>query len=373
MSGPRFRTFSARCSHDKVKESLLPFFAHAADEGRTCNLHDIFLRLTFDVTSILLFGVDPGCLSTGLPTVPFARAMDDAMETLLLRHITPMALWKLMNRLEIGQEKKMAAARKTIDSFVSTTIAKRRADKIKEGISDSADMLSSVICGEDDGYSSDDVFLRDTTVNLLLAGRDTTGAALSWFFYLLLRNPRVEQKILDELAQIVSSKKASDYGGMVTFDASELGNMVYLHAALSECLRLYPSVPFEHKAVVTDDVLPSGHEVKAGDKILVFNYSMGRMESVWGKDCMEFRPERWVSKSGRLRHEPSYKFLSFNSGPRSCIGKDLGLSNMKMTAASIIHNFMVDLVDDHAVMPQSSVILHTQNGMMVRLKRRAAG
>lgn len=45
---------------------------------------------------------------------------------------------------------------------------------------------------------------------------------------------------------------------------------------------------------------------------------------------------------------------------------------MKITAASIIYNFKVELVEGHAVMPQSSVILHMQNGMMVRLKRREA-
>jgi cytochrome P450 len=75
---------------------------------------------------------------------------------------------------------------------------------------------------------------------------------------------------------------------------------------------------------------------------------------------------------GRLRHEPSYKFLAFNSGPRSCLGKDLGLNNMKLAAASIIYNFKVELVEGHAVMPESSVTLHTRNGMMVRLKRRDA-
>ena len=110
-----------------------------------------------------------------------------------------------------------------------------------------------------------------------------------------------------------------------------------------------------------------------GTRIIFSLYAMGRIEGIWGKDCMEFRPERWVSKSGRLRHEPSYKFMSFNSGPRSCIGKDVSLSNMKITAASIIHNFKVELVKGHEVMPQSSVILHTQNGIMVSLKRRVAG
>ncbi|KAF8780071.1 hypothetical protein HU200_001723 [Digitaria exilis] len=379
MAGPRFRSFTARCSRDKVEKSLLPFLAHAADQGIPCDLHDAFLRLTFDMTCNLVFGVDPGCLAISLPVVPFARAMDDALETLFLRHIIPMPCWKLMSWLEIGPEKKMAAARRTIDGFVSATVAQRRADKLKHGISDSDDMLSSFIRhDEDDG--NDDVFLRDTTVNLLLAGRDTTGAALSWFFYLISKNPRVEQKLLDELAPVVASRKQkgdlTTCNDMVTFDVSELGNMVYLHAALCECLRLYPSVPFEHKAVVADDVLPSGKEMKAGDKVLVFSYSMGRMPGVWGKDCMEFRPERWLVGDGeggtkqKLRYEPSYKFISFNAGPRTCLGKEMAFVQMKVVAAAVLWNFAAELVPGHVVEPKLSIILHMKNGLAVRVRRR---
>jgi cytochrome P450 len=380
MTGPRFRAFTARCSREKVERSLLPFLAHhAAGEGRPpCDLQDVFLRLTFDMTCALVFGVDPGCLAVGLPVVPFARAMDDALETLFLRHIIPVGCWKLMNVLEVGQEKKMAAARRTIDSFVAATVAKRRADKLKEGegISNSFDLLSSYICHEDSSDANDDVFLRDTTVNLLLAGRDTTGAALSWFFYLISNNPRVEQKLLDELAPIASRRKGADDGadadsGMVTFDANELGSLVYLHAALSECLRLYPSVPFEHKVAAAADVLPSGKELKAGDKVLVFNYSMGRMKGVWGKDCMEFRPERWLNEEGtKLRYEPSYKFISFNAGPRTCLGKETAFVQMKTVAAAVLWNFAVEVVPGHVVEPKLSIILHMKNGLAVKVRRR---
>ncbi|VAI10669.1 unnamed protein product [Triticum turgidum subsp. durum] len=335
MAGPRFRAFSARYSRDKVERSLLPFLAHAADAGtRTpCDLHDVFLR-----------------------------------------HIISPACWKLMYRYELGTERKMAAARRTIDRFAADTIAKRRADhklRPNEGVTDSSDMLSSFICNGDASEYSDD-FLRDTTVNLLLAGRDTTGAALSWFFYLLSKNPRVEQKILDELAPIASRKKKKLAGddGMVVFDVSELSGMVYLHAALCECLRLYPSVPFEHKAAVADDVLPSGHEMKAGDKILIFSYCMARMEGVWGKDCMEFRPERWVTADGKLRYEPSYKFISFNAGPRTCLGKEMAFVQMKTAAAAVLWNLAVETVPGHVVEPKLSIILHMKNGLAVTVKRR---
>ncbi|XP_062200522.1 noroxomaritidine synthase 3-like [Phragmites australis] len=238
LNGPQFRSFAARCSRGKVENSLLPFLAHTANEGWSCDLNNVFLRLTLDLNCTLVSGVNPGCLAIGSPVVPsFARAMDDALETLFLRHITPATCWKLMKRLEVGQEKKMAVSQRTIDSFVTATIEKCRAHKLKECISNLADLLPSFICSEDTSHN-DDVCLRDTMVNLLVVGRDGTGVALSWFFYLISKNPHVKQKLLDELAPIASKKVAArPNSGMVTFDASELNSLVYMHAALCECLR----------------------------------------------------------------------------------------------------------------------------------------
>uniref|UniRef100_N1QQ84 Cytochrome P450 86A2 n=1 Tax=Aegilops tauschii TaxID=37682 RepID=N1QQ84_AEGTA len=97
--------------------------------------------------------------------------------------------------------------------------------------------------------------------------------------------------------------------------------MEYLHAALSEALRLYPSVPVDHKEVVEDEVFPDGTVLKKGTKVIYAMYSMGRMESIWGEDCREYRPERWL-KDGRFMGESAYKFTAFNGGPRLCLGQD---------------------------------------------------
>ncbi|KAJ0098003.1 hypothetical protein Patl1_27587 [Pistacia atlantica] len=94
------------------------------------------------------------------------------------------------------------------------------------------------------------------------------------------------------------------------FDSKELNKLVYLHGALCEALRLYPPVPFQHK-------------------------------SIWGDDCLEFKPQRWISEKGRIKHEPSYKFLAFNAGPRTCLGKEVAFTQMKAVAAAIIHNYNV--------------------------------
>uniref|UniRef100_A0ACD5WF32 Uncharacterized protein n=1 Tax=Avena sativa TaxID=4498 RepID=A0ACD5WF32_AVESA len=378
MTTPRYRTFVERCTLEKAERSVLPYLAHVADDtaGATCDLQDVFMRWSFDTTSNLVYGVDPGCLAIGLPEVPFARAMDDALRTVFLRHIIPVTIWKAMRRLDVGHERTNAAAQRTANSFVAATIASRRAAHRKHGADRSAaDLLSSFICDEEVANDPDaDQYIRDMTLNLLVAGRDATSSALSWFFYLLATNPRVEQKLLEELAPIAARKRPSTGGGggMVAFEAGELKNLLYLHAAVCECLRLYPSLPMEHKAVVSRDVLPSGHEVRPGDKILVFNYSMGRMKRVWGPDCREFRPERWISEDGKLRYVPSNKFVAFNSGPRTCLGKEMVLVQMKVTVAAVAWNFAVEVVPGHVVEPKLSIILHMKNGLLVRVKRRSA-
>ncbi|VAH68966.1 unnamed protein product [Triticum turgidum subsp. durum] len=369
MSGPRFRAFVSRCSRRKVERDLLPLLARVAGVGAgECDLQDVFLRLTFDITTTLVFGVDPGCLAVGFPEVPFARAIDDAMDVIVVRNLLPLSWWKLLRRLGVGYERKMALAWRDIDRFIGDTIAKRRqAVKARGGIEDSADLLSSYIDDDDDDAGSGtvvDVFLRDTTMNLMIAGRDTTGSALTWFFYLLTRNPGVVSKILAELDTIKTTTTTLD--GMVTFDPDELGRLVYLHAALCESLRLYPPVPFEHKGVVATEALPSGHEVRPGDKILVSLYAMGRMEAVWGKDCREFRPERWIGEDGKLRYVPSYKFISFNSGPRTCLGKDMAFVQLK----AVVRNFEVDVVPGNVIEPKISIVLHMKNGFKARIKKR---
>ncbi|EOY01214.1 Uncharacterized protein TCM_011159 [Theobroma cacao] len=54
------------------------------------------------------------------------------------------------------------------------------------------------------------------------------------------------------------------------------------------------------KTAIKSDVLPSGDDVDEGARIFISVYSMGRMEEIWGKDCLEFKPERWISEHGDL-------------------------------------------------------------------------
>ncbi|MFS7959932.1 putative cytochrome P450 [Helianthus anomalus] len=98
---------------------------------------------------------------------------------------------------------------------------------------------------------------------------------------------------------------------------------------------------------------------------------MGRMRSIWGEDCMEFKPERWISSSGGIKHVPSYKFPTFNAGPRACLGKNMAFSELKIVATTIIYHYHIQLVEGHLVLPADSMILHMKYGLKVKLNRRS--
>ncbi|EFJ10273.1 hypothetical protein SELMODRAFT_128482 [Selaginella moellendorffii] len=368
-----FRDLTARSVQRLVHRRLLPILRHAAATSATIDLQDVMLRFTFDNICILAFGADPGCLCAGLPRVPFARAFDVATTLTLLRFTVPEFSWKLDRLLGIRRERKLRECLKTIEAFAADVIAKRKAEMADDRPSRRSDLLSCFLSSTDPATgkpSYSDKFLRDVAINFILAGRDTSSVALSWFFWLLQSNPRVEAAILDELRTVVRGSgrgcvRASD----PEFSVEELRSMQYLHAALSESLRLYPSVPIDNKEVAEDDTLPDGTRVKKGRRVLYSIYSMGRMESIWGPDCLDFRPERWI-KNGFFVPESPFKYTAFNAGPRLCLGKDVAYLQMKAIAASILSRFSVRVVDGHVAKQKLSLTLFMRNGLPVTLHHR---
>jgi cytochrome P450 len=53
-----------------------------------------------------------------------------------------------------------------------------------------------------------DKYLRDIILNFMIAGKDTTANTLSWFFYMLCKNPLVEEKIVQEIRDVTCSHES---------------------------------------------------------------------------------------------------------------------------------------------------------------------
>ncbi|TYJ23567.1 hypothetical protein E1A91_A08G201500v1 [Gossypium mustelinum] len=333
----------ARWVSRAIKYRFCPILESAQLQGKRIDLQDLLLRLTFDNICGLTFGKDPQTLSPGLPENGFAMAFDQATEATLQRFILPEIVWKLKKWLRLGMEVKLSQSLEHMDKYLSEIINTRKQELVSQ---------------HQKSYS--DEFLQHVTLNFILAGRDTSSVALCWFFWLVNQNPRVEDKILIEICTILMETRGSDTSKWVDEPLvfEEVDRMIYLKAALSETLRLYPSVPQDSKHVIADDVLPNGTFIPAGSNVTYSIYSTGRMKFLWGEDCLEFKPERWLTKDGKkFETQDSYKFVSFNAGPRICLGKDLAYLQMKSIAAAVLLRHRLTVAEGHRVEQKMSLTL----------------
>ncbi|XP_015163966.1 alkane hydroxylase MAH1-like [Solanum tuberosum] len=362
----RFHKCLVKTNVHKVENGLIPVLEFVAKESRVLDLQDVFKRLTLDTTCMLLTGFDPDCLSLELVDVPFLNAMDDAKDVCFIRHLLPKSVWKLQQWLGFGTEKKPRKAEEVLDQVIGKYISMKHdelsnATKSEED-EESYDLLTSYMVNDaktKTGQKFDDKFLRDTILNFMFAGHDTVALGLTWFIWLVVTHPEIEKKIREELKAMVLLGEGEKRR---LFKVDDVKNAIYLHAALCESLRLYPPVPIQHKTPLEPDILPSGHHVHSNMRVMIPLYAMGRMESVWGYDASEFKPERWISDRGTVKHEPSYKFFSFNGGPRTCLGKEVAFTQMKIVASTIIHNYQIEMVKGHTVCPNISVMIYMKHG-----------
>ncbi|KAJ7964142.1 Cytochrome P450 [Quillaja saponaria] len=359
------RQAMARWVNRTIKNRLWYILHKAAKDNISVDMQDLLLRLTFDNICGLTFGKDPETLSPNLPENPFATAFDTATEATLYRLLYPGFLWRIEKLLGIGAEKRLKNSLQIVENYMNYAIESR-----KESPSD--DLLSRFMKKRDvDGNIFPISVLQRIALNFVLAGRDTSSVALSWFFWLVMNHSQVEDKIIKEITTVLKDTRGNDWKKWIEepLNFDEADRLVYLKASLAETLRLYPSVPQDFKYAITDDVLPDGTFVPAGSTVTYSIYSVGRMKGIWGEDCMEFKPERWLSVEGD-RFEPpkdSYKFVAFNAGPRTCLGKDLAYLQMKSVASAVLLRYRLLPVPGHRVEQKMSLTLFMKNGLRVYL------
>jgi fatty acid omega-hydroxylase len=123
-------------------------------------------------------------------------------------------------------------------------------------------------------------------------------------------------------------------------------------------LRLYPSVPKDSKHVRPGGVV--------GDVLQLLRGA--HEDGVGGEDCLEFRPERWLSADG-TKFEPhdSYRFVAFNAGPRICLGKDLAYLQMKNIAGSVLLRHRLAVAPGHRVEQKMSLTLFMKYGLRMEV------
>lgn len=111
------------------------------------------------------------------------------------------------------------------------------------------DLLSRFLVeSRKDPETMNNQYLRDIILSFMVAGKDTTANTLSWFIYILCKNPMIQENVFQEVREICSRNESvtvTEFVERITDEALE--GMHYLHATITETLRLYPAVPIVKK------------------------------------------------------------------------------------------------------------------------------
>lgn len=134
-----------------------------------------------------------------------------------------------------------------------------------------------------------------------------------------------------------------------------------------EVLRLHPSVPVEMKFAIKEDKLPDGTHIHPGAACLWSPYAMGRSEALWGADAEKFKPERMLDEDGKGIEPSQYKYTTFNSGYRLCLGKGLALLEIKLALAILLPRFDFESCG-HNGGYQSTLVLPMNPGLEMKVK-----
>ncbi|MCL7028276.1 hypothetical protein MKW94_014140 [Papaver nudicaule] len=349
------------------------------------DMQELLLRMNLDSICKIGFGVEMGTLAHQLPDNRFAKAFDQATGVCSFRFSNPF--WKLQRFLKVGSEAVFVRSIQDIDEFTNSLIHKRIAElKAAKSTDDKKkhDILSRFIELYENPESNSTVkSLRDVVINFVLAGRDSTASTLSWLIYMIISNPNVAEKMYKEIITFEEEQakevigydpkdptlsfqeKIAKFATLLNYDS--LGKLPYMHATITETLRLYPAVPQDSKGVLEDDVLPDGTKVRAGERVVYVPYAMGRMEYLWGPDALSFNPDRWFNKEGLFESASPFKFTAFQAGPRICLGKDSAYLQMKIALAILFRFFNFHLVPNHPVKYKMMITIAMKHGLKLNV------
>ncbi|KAF3349598.1 hypothetical protein VD0002_g4724 [Verticillium dahliae] len=319
---------------DRVRD--LAIFEHWTDKmvsklpasGMTVDVMDLFYRMTLDVTTDFLLGTSVNSLDNHKHH--FAEAFNEVQRMQMIYTI----LSPFRSLLPKGSYNEGI---KTIEQFIMPFIEQALALPIEELDKISRSDKNFTFLHAIARATRDRKIIRDQLIAVLLAGRDTTAATLSWTIYELAHAPKVVAKLRSEILTTVGPSQTPSY--------ENLKNMPCLTHCLNETLRLYPAVPFNVRTALQDSSLPGGPGqpdiiVLKGDAVTYSPYVMQRRHDLYppvGPDFVDpqvYSPERWQKWTPR-----PWQYVPFNGGPRICVGQNFAMTEMAFCLVRLFQRY----------------------------------
>jgi cytochrome P450 len=211
----------------------------------------------------------------------------------------------------------------------------------------------------------------ETILTILVAGIETTSAALAWTLHLLTLPDCV--KFQTQLRQQLH-RKLSDKAG-ADLDHKDLESIPLLHGIIEESLRLFPPLPLLcHEASRDTEIV--GKFVPKGTTVIYWIWALNRNPEYWGPDAAVIDPYRWISTDELGNQHPNkhggapsnYSNMSFLHGLRGCVGKETSKATMRAAIARLILDFEISRDPDGSLElePKGGAIMRPTKGLKLK-------
>ncbi|MEA3105427.1 MAG: hypothetical protein QOI88_32 [Gammaproteobacteria bacterium] len=316
--------------HD-VNEKYATRWAARAAAGEPINLTEDLSELTLEIVLHSIFGTDLDRLERQLGANPFE------------------VVAKEQNR-----DLKFAFRFRSLTKLVGELIERRRREPAERF--DFLEMLMAARDRENDAPMSNKEMI-DEVMTLIVAGHETTAAALTWTWHLISQHR-------DIAAQLEAEADAVTIGTPLGLDAAE--SLAFTHQVIQESLRLYPpGWLFTRRTLEADEL--GGFAIGPRTDVFISPYLLHRHPEFWSEP-EEFRPERFAGPDVEERHK--FAYIPFSVGPRHCIGENLALFEMLGHVSMMSRRFRLTRAGNDPIELEAQINLRPRFNLMMNVEVR---
>ncbi|KAH0465695.1 hypothetical protein IEQ34_005798 [Dendrobium chrysotoxum] len=220
-------------------------------------------------------------------------------------------------------------------------------------------LLQAILRSATDAGGGDaEDFVVDNCKNIYFAGHETTAVAATWCLLLLALHPEWQDRARAEVTELCAG---------LSPDAHSLLKMKTVTMVIQEVLRLYPPGPVVSREALQDMKL-GGIQLPKGINIFIPVPTMHQDLNIWGQDAYEFNPKRFEhGVMGACKLPQMY--LPFGAGPRTCLGQNFAMVELKIVLALILQKFSFTLSPNYKHSPTLRLIVEPEHGVDLIVKK----
>jgi cytochrome P450 len=235
--------------------------------------------------------------------------------------------------------------RASADAVLLKYIQKRRS----EGPGN--DLLQTLMDARyEDGEGMSDELILSESMQLLVAGHETSSNALSWLLYLLSSRPDCLARVRQEFHEVL---------GDAPLGHADLPGFVFTTQVIQEALRLYPPFWMVDREAIADDRV-GDVAIPAGSTVIVHVYGAHHAPRHWPAP-ETFDTDRFIKGNEKLR--TPFTYLPFGGGPRVCIGNHYAMLQILMILSDLIRRYDFQVVPGQSIEARPMVILRPKHGI----------